>query len=111
MWVRQHNWFLLSQHDRHAAFLIGFVFVYRKLSPSDRLTQKDVVYQFAKLFSTYFARFEESSPETIIARNIKRVSYRMLTFDIIYLQTQEWFRRKILVLEFSTRPLEEQNSY
>ncbi|XP_015778975.1 PREDICTED: uncharacterized protein LOC107356863 isoform X1 [Acropora digitifera] len=44
----------------------------RKLSPSDRLTQKDVVYQFAKLFSTYFARFEESSPETIIARNIKR---------------------------------------
>ena len=38
--------------------------------------QKDMVYQFAKLFSTYFARYEEWTPETIFAENINKVIYR-----------------------------------
>ena len=56
--------------------LYWFSFVYRKLSPSARLTQKDVVYEFAKLFSTYFARYEELTPEAMIAKNINKVIYR-----------------------------------
>ena len=37
-----------------------------------------MVYQFAKLFSTYFGRYEELTPDTIIAKNINKlkVSFR-----------------------------------
>ena len=56
--------------------LYWFSFVYRKLSPRARLTQKDVVYEFAKLFSTYFARYEELNPEAMIAKNTNKVIYR-----------------------------------
>ncbi|XP_068718194.1 uncharacterized protein [Montipora capricornis] len=34
-------------------------------------TQKEIVYQFAKIFSTYFARYEELTRGTVIAKNIK----------------------------------------
>ena len=77
MWVRQHNCFILPHNEAYAAFIMFFFFsCFRKLSQSD--TQKNVVYQFAKLFSTYFSRYEELTPETMIAKNISKlkVSYR-----------------------------------
>ncbi|XP_015747880.1 PREDICTED: uncharacterized protein LOC107327650 isoform X2 [Acropora digitifera] len=44
-----------------------------KLSQSYAL--KNVVYQFAKLFSTYFGRYEELTPDTIIAKNINKLKF------------------------------------
>ena len=76
MWVRQHNCFILTHNEAQAAFIVFFFSCYRKLSQSD--AQKNVVYQFAKLFSTYFGRYEELTPETVIAKNINKlkVSFR-----------------------------------
>ena len=76
MWVRQHNCFILPHNEAYAAFIMFFFSCFRKLSQSD--TQKNVVYQFAKLFSTYFSGYEELTPETMIAKNISKlkVSYR-----------------------------------
>ena len=76
MWVRQHNCFILPHNEAYAAFIMVFFSCFRKLSQSD--TQKNVVYQFAKLFSTYFSRYEELTPETMIAKNISKlkVSHR-----------------------------------
>ena len=98
MWVRQHNLFILLQPNSFprpsleggrertlgtrlycnvilALLLYWFSFFYRKLSSGARVTQKDMVYQFAKLFSTYFARYEEWTPETMIAKSINKVIY------------------------------------
>jgi len=44
-----------------------------KLSQSDEL--KNVVSQFAKLFSTYFRRYEELTPDTIIAKNSNKLKF------------------------------------
>ena len=76
MWVRQHNCFILSHNEAQPAFIMSFFPCYRELSQSE--TQKNVVYQFAKLFSTYFGRYEELTPDTIIAKNISKlkVSFR-----------------------------------
>jgi len=61
---------------RLTLLLYWFSFVYRELSSSARVTQKDMVYQFARLFSSQFARYDELTPETIIAKNINKVIYR-----------------------------------
>ncbi|XP_044176227.1 uncharacterized protein LOC114959826 isoform X2 [Acropora millepora] len=43
--------------------------------PSQSHELKNVVYQFAKLFSTYFGRYEELTPDTIIAKNINKLKF------------------------------------
>ena len=59
-----------------ALFFNWFSFLYRKFPSSARFTQKDIVYQFAELFSTYFAHYEELTPETMIVKSINEVIYR-----------------------------------
>ncbi|XP_015747882.1 PREDICTED: uncharacterized protein LOC107327651 isoform X2 [Acropora digitifera] len=42
----------------------------RKFPSSARFTQKDIVYHFAELFSTYFARYVKLTPETMLVKSI-----------------------------------------
>ena len=59
-----------------ALFLNWFSFLYRKFPSSARFTQKDIVYHFAELFSTYFAHYVKLTPETMLVKSINEVIYR-----------------------------------